>query len=108
MSILTNDSSIPDFIFFWDKKSLKFKIEKTKKFNKNGIKFFHRNFHPKPKIINKENFMLITIGNPILGNRINYFFDYNFLIDEENIKKINGQFIFILIDKKKKRIENFQ
>ena len=97
-------NSIPDFIFFWDKKSFNFKIEKNYNFKKNGIKFFYQNFHPEPKIINKENFLIIIIGNPILKNKINYPSDFNFLINVENIKKINGQFIFILIDKKKKEL----
>ena len=98
---------VPDFIFFWDKKSTKFKIEKKDNFYKNGIKFFYRNFYPKPKVINNENFLIIIIGNPILENKINYPSDFNFLNDEENIKKINGQFIFILIDKKKKELKVF-
>lgn len=100
-------SSTPDFIFFWDKKSFEFNIEKNTNFKKNGVKVFFRNFKPKPRIINKEDFILITIGIPILKDKIDFPSDFDFLVDIENIKKINGQFVFILIDKKKKELSVF-
>ena len=62
----------------------------------------YHNFHPEPMVFKRGNKLLVVLGRPICGERIDYETASNILLGNEiskhEIAMINGSFLFILYE----------
>ncbi len=104
-----NDISLPHFTISWRKKTgLDVSIKSGIFPNETGVTISSLGFLPEPKIFTIGTNKVVILGNPIIGDIIDHeAVAYGWLSNsgsERFLRRLNGQFILINIDKKNKSV----
>lgn len=99
--------NIPNFFFCWQKYSnaSEIKVFNKRPLNNNGLYISFENFFPKPFIQSNKNYTIIVIGSTILSEKISFNITEKHINNNKLLREINGEFIIIFFDKKKRKIK---